>query len=196
MMPAPTTPTDPMFVHVEEIFRPWWLNLGYLYKRPLIVQELRKVHKLWLQPGLMPISRKKDSGNEVGVNVIIRVDFSCSVLDRTITTTTVTPFYTLTKLFYYQTFFKLGIVNIYDMNIKPLLIVWWWNIAFFRTVPWLALNPPLGQNTPSTELFSQKNHVLLSNFVSSLNMLFIGLFLANTSKKNRGLPGLFPHKLP
>ena len=65
----------------------------------------------------MPISRKKDSGNEVGVNVIIRVDFSCSVLDPT---TTVTPFYTLTKLFYYQTFFKLGIVNIYDMNIKKM----------------------------------------------------------------------------
>ena len=27
-------------------------------------------------------------------------------------------------------------------------------------------------------------------------MLFIRLFLANTFKKNRGLPGLFPHKLP
>ena len=44
MMPAPTTPTDPMFVPVEEIFRLWWLDLSYLYKRPLIVQELRKVH--------------------------------------------------------------------------------------------------------------------------------------------------------
>ena len=49
--------------------------------------------------------------------MIITVDFSCSVLDPT-TTTTATPFYTLMKLFYYQTLFKLGIVNIYDMNIK------------------------------------------------------------------------------
>ena len=70
------------------------------------------------------------------------------------------------------------------------------NIALFRTIQWLALSPRLGQNTPSTELFSQKNHVLLSNFFSSSNMLSIRLFLANTWKKNRGLPGLFPHKLP
>ena len=54
------------------------------------------------------------------------------------------------------------------------------NIALFRTVPWFALSPRLGQNTPSTELFSQKNHVLPSNFFSSSNMLFVRLFLANT----------------
>ena len=70
------------------------------------------------------------------------------------------------------------------------------NIALFRTVPWLASSPRLGQNTPSTELFSQKNDALLSNFFSSSNILFIRLFLANTWKKNRGLPALFPHKLP
>ena len=70
------------------------------------------------------------------------------------------------------------------------------NIALFRTVPWSALSPRLGQNTPTTELFSQKNQVLLSNFFSSSNMLFIRLFLANTWKKNRWLPGLFPRKLP
>ena len=41
----------------------------------------------------------------------------------------------------------------------------------------------------------KKNHVLLSNLFSSSNMLSIRLFLANTWK-NRGLPGLFPLKLP
>ena len=30
------------------------------------------------------------------------------------------------------------------------------NIALFRTVPWLIWSPPLGQNTPSWELFSKK----------------------------------------
>ena len=59
-------------------------------------------------------------------------------------------------------------------------------IALFWTVPWLAFSPRLGQNTPSTELFSQKNHVLLSNFFSSWNMLFIRLFLANTWRKKIG----------
>ena len=43
--------------------------------------------------------------------------------------------------------------------------------------------------------FPQKNHVLLSNFFSSSNMLFIRLFLANTWEKNRGSPCLFPQKL-
>ena len=57
------------------------------------------------------------------------------------------------------------------------------NIALFRTVPWLALSPCLGQNTPSTELFSQKNQVLLPNFFSSSNMLFIRLFLAITCRE-------------
>ena len=49
---------------------------------------------------------------------------------------------------------------------------------------------------------SRHGHVLLSNFVSSSNMFFIRLFLANTwkkkkekRKKNRGWQCLFPHKL-
>ena len=53
-------------------------------------------------------------------------------------------------------------------------------IALFWTVPWLACSPRLTQNTPITELFSKKNHVLLSNFFFSSNMFFIRLFLANT----------------
>ena len=61
------------------------------------------------------------------------------------------------------------------------------DIALFRTVPWLAWSPRLGPNTPSTELFSQKNHVLLSNCFSCSNMLIIRLFLANTWKKKSGV---------
>ena len=43
--------------------------------------------------------------------------------------------------------------------------------------------------------FPKRNHVLLSNFFSSSNMLFIRLFLANTWEKSRRSPCLFPHKL-
>ena len=71
------------------------------------------------------------------------------------------------------------------------------NIALFRTVPWLAWSPGLGQNTSSRGLFSKKNHVLLmllSNFFSSSNMFFIRLFLANTRKKNRRSPCSFKRK--
>ena len=53
-------------------------------------------------------------------------------------------------------------------------------ISSIKIVPWLAWSPRLGQNTPSTEMFSKKIHVLLSNFFSSSNMFFIRLFLANT----------------
>ena len=68
------------------------------------------------------------------------------------------------------------------------------NSALFGTVPWLAWSPRLGQNTPSTELFSKKIRVLLSNFFSSSNMFFIRQFLANTWKKNRGSPCSFERK--
>ena len=68
------------------------------------------------------------------------------------------------------------------------------NIALFRTVPWLAWSPGLGQNTSTRELFSKKNHVLLSNFFSSSNMFFISLFLTNTWKKIRGSPCSFKRK--
>ena len=40
---------------------------------------------------------------------------------------------------------------------KPFLIACCGNIALFRSFPWLAWRPRLGQNTPSTELFSKKN---------------------------------------
>ena len=52
---------------------------------------------------------------------------------------------------------------------------------------WLALSPRLGQNTSKTELpvFFQKNHILLSNFFSSSNMLFIRLFLKKKSGVTR-----------
>ena len=47
------------------------------------------------------------------------------------------------------------------------------DITLFRRVPWLAWSPRLDPNTPNTKLFSQKNHVLISNFFSSSNMFFI-----------------------
>ena len=67
-------------------------------------------------------------------------------------------------------------------------------ISLFRTVPWLIWSPRVDQNTPSWELFSKTNHVLLSNFFSSSNMFFITLFLANTWRKNWGSPCSFKRK--
>ena len=78
-------------------------------------------------------------------------------------------------------------------SFKPFLIAWLRHISLFRTVPWLIWSPRVGQNTPSWELFSKKNHVLLSNFFSSSNMFFT-LFLANTWRKNRGSPCSFKRK--
>ena len=79
-------------------------------------------------------------------------------------------------------------------SFKPFLLPGCGNIALFRTVPWLTWSPRHGQNTPSWEPFSKKNHVLLSNFFSSSNMFFIMLFLANTWKQNRGSPCSFKRK--
>ena len=65
------------------------------------------------------------------------------------------------------------------------------DFALFLTVPWLAWSPRLSQNTPSTELFSKKNHVLLSKFFSFSNMFFIRLSLANARKKIGCHPACF-----
>jgi len=72
-------------------------------------------------------------------------------------------------------------------SFKLLLIAWLWEYCTFRMVPWLAWSPCLGQNTSRTELFSKKNHVLLSNFFFFFKYVLIRLFLANTWKKNRGV---------
>ena len=79
-------------------------------------------------------------------------------------------------------------------SFTPFLLPGCGNIALFRTVPWLAWSPYLGQNTPSWELFYQENRVPLSNFSSSSNMFFSRLFLANTWKKIRGSPCSFKRK--
>ena len=71
-------------------------------------------------------------------------------------------------------------------SFKPFLIVWLWEYCTFRTVPWLALSPRLGQNTPSTELFSPKKSSSTIKLFSSSNKLLIRLLLANTCKKIGG----------
>ena len=70
------------------------------------------------------------------------------------------------------------------------------NIALFRTVPWLTLSPRLGPKYNQYGTIFPKKSSSTTKLFSSSNMLFIRLFLANTEKKNRGLPGLIPHKLP
>ena len=69
------------------------------------------------------------------------------------------------------------------------------DIAFFRTVPWLAWSSRLDSNTPTTKLFSKKKNCSTIKLFSSWNMFFIRLFLANTREKNRGSLCLFSHKL-
>ena len=79
-------------------------------------------------------------------------------------------------------------------SFKLFSITWLQEYCTFWTVPWLTWSPRLGQNKPSRKLFSKKNHVLLSNFFSSSNMIFIRLFLTNTWKQNRGSPCSFKRK--
>ena len=79
-------------------------------------------------------------------------------------------------------------------SFNSLLIVCCGDIALFRTVSWLAWSPRFEPKYQIRNYFPPKN-VLLSNFFSSSNMFFIGLFLANTWGKNRGSPCLFLHKL-
>ena len=71
-------------------------------------------------------------------------------------------------------------------SFNPFLIASLREYCTFSDRSWLTWSPHLGQNTPSWEPFSKKNHDLLSNFFFSLNMFFIRLFLANTWKKIGG----------
>ena len=65
-------------------------------------------------------------------------------------------------------------------SFEPFLIAWLQEYYTFLDSSMVNLKSCLGQNAPSWELISKKNHVLLSNFFSSSNMFFIRLFLANT----------------
>ena len=64
-------------------------------------------------------------------------------------------------------------------SFKLFLIAWLQGYWTFSDSSMVNLKSPW-PNTPSWELFSKKNHVLLSNFFSPSNMFFIILFLANT----------------
>jgi len=70
---------------------------------------------------------------------------------------------------------------------KPFLIAWLWEHCTFSDGSVVSLkSSPWPKIHPVRNYFPKKNHVLLSNFSSSLNMFFIRLFLANTRKKNGG----------
>jgi len=69
---------------------------------------------------------------------------------------------------------------------KPFLIAWLWKYCTFLDGSVVSLkSSPWPKYTQYGTIFQKENHVLLSNFFSSLNMFFIRLFLANTRKKNR-----------
>ena len=64
---------------------------------------------------------------------------------------------------------------------KPFLIAWLRGFCTFSDSRVVNLKSSPWPKYTHWELFSKKkNHVLLSNFFSSSNMLFIRLFLANT----------------
>ena len=66
------------------------------------------------------------------------------------------------------------------------VIAWLRKYCTFSDTSVVRLESSLGQNTPSWDLFSKKNLVPLSNFLSSSNMFFMRLFLANTWTKIGG----------
>ena len=77
-------------------------------------------------------------------------------------------------------------------SFEPFLIAWLRHYFSFWD-SWVV-NLKSSRWPPSWELFSKKNHVLLSKFFSASNMFFIALFLANTLRKNRGSPCSFKRK--
>ena len=76
------------------------------------------------------------------------------------------------------------------------LIAWLWGFCTFSVSSVVSLkSSPLSKYAKYGTIF-KKNHVLLSTFFPYSNMFFIRMFLANTWKKSRVSPCLFPHKLP
>ena len=79
---------------------------------------------------------------------------------------------------------------------KPFFIVWWWEYCTFSDSSVVSFkSSPWPKHTQYGTIFPKKIKFYYQTFFSSSNMLFIRLFLAKTWKKNRGLLGLFPHKL-
>ena len=87
-------------------------------------------------------------------------------------------------------------IYLHEQYCSMFFIAWLREYALFRTVPWLAWSPRLGQNIHSWELFSKKRScsiIKLQTFSSS-NMFFIRLFLVTVWWKNRGSPCSFKRK--
>ena len=73
-------------------------------------------------------------------------------------------------------------------SFKPFLIAWLRHYFSFSDSSVVNLK------SSRWPRYTQKNHVLLSDFFSASNMFFITLFLANTWRKNRGSPCSFKRK--
>ena len=65
-------------------------------------------------------------------------------------------------------------------SFKPFLIAWLRQYCTFSDSSVVNLKSSRWPKYTQLELFSKKNHVLLSNVFSSSNMFFVTLFLANT----------------
>ena len=79
-------------------------------------------------------------------------------------------------------------------SFKPFLIAWLREYCTYSDISVVNLKSSPWPNYIQLGTIFEKNHVLLSNFFSSLNMFFIRLFLANTWEKNRGSPCSFKRK--
>jgi len=83
---------------------------------------------------------------------------------------------------------KVSFIHICNIALfKPFLIAWLWEYCTFSDGCVVSLKfSPWPKYTQYGTIFQKKNHVLLSNIFSSLDMFFIRLFLANTRKKIGG----------
>ena len=76
------------------------------------------------------------------------------------------------------------------------LIAWLWGFCTFSDSSLVSLkSSPLSKWSKYGTIFQKKSCSIIKIFPYS-NMFFIRLFLANTWKKSRVSPCLFPHKLP
>ena len=80
-------------------------------------------------------------------------------------------------------------------SFNPFLIAWLWGYYTFSDNSVVGLRSSPGHKYTKYEtIFQKKIMFYYQFFFCSLDIFFIRLFLANTYKKNRGSPYLFPHK--
>ena len=95
--------------------------------------------------------------------------------------------------FYFES--KASFIHISSIaSFKPFLIAWLWGYCTFLVSPVVSLKSSSWPKYTQYDLFSKKNHVLLSNFFSFFKHVLYLTALIKYLKKGRGSPCSFKRK--